>query len=156
MAISCSVSITTTYKRLKVVFVSCLNPDAEVVGQHVHEAKARNKLSLVDVHLLVKKNKVPGIKQYTILIFYWIKKTTFVRKWKGAEEPARLDWVRCGSCGNPLPWTACHFYNVQRLTGLRSPTYRPTLGRSGSSFQYQRLQKYYGGGFALRIVPSRR
>ena len=43
--------------------VACLQdehvePDAEVGGDHVHEAEARDELVLVDVHLLVEKDEV--------------------------------------------------------------------------------------------------
>ena len=39
---------------------SYLDPDAEVAGQHVHQAQPGDKLPLVDVHLLVEEYEVPG------------------------------------------------------------------------------------------------
>ena len=35
-----------------------VEPDAEVGGDHVHEAEARHELALVDVHLLVEEDEV--------------------------------------------------------------------------------------------------
>ena len=35
-----------------------VEPDAEVGGDHVHEAEARDELALVDVHLLVEEDEV--------------------------------------------------------------------------------------------------
>ena len=35
-----------------------VEPDAEVGGDHVHEAEAGDELALVDVHLLVEEDKV--------------------------------------------------------------------------------------------------